>query len=243
MSNKLNRLPQPVRIDPLARQTFDIVKEAIFVGRFLPGQQLREMHLAQDFKVSQATVREALAQLEQAGLIVRSPTRRITVTSFSREEIHDRLTMRIALEQIAAVKAAEHLDKTKLANLRSLSQSVSELISSGDHFAVTQADVLFHQAVWTAAQSAILEKILTQLTTPLFAFLSVVHKKGMVDLRKMRSHELIVEALKTRNVPRIRKEIRNHIEGSYQEFFDTGLPSLDALVNGASGSGGSSISF
>ena len=243
MTNKLDRLPRPVRIDPLATQTFDIVKEAIFVGRFLPGQQLREMHLAEDLKVSQATVREALAQLEQVGLVVRSATRRTTVTSFSREEIHDRLAMRIALEQIAAVKAAAHLDEEQLANLWSLSRSLSELVSSKDHFAVTQADVTFHQAVWTAARSAILEKTLTQLTTPLFAFLTVVHKKGMVDLRKMKPHEVIIEALKSRNGARIKKEIQNHIEGSYQEFFDSGLPSLDALVNGNSEPIGASTSY
>ena len=104
---------RPVRLDPLATQTFDIVKDAIFQGMFLPGQQLREMQLAKHLNISQATVREALAQLEQVGLVVRSPTRRITVTSFSRDEIRDRLAMRVVLEEMAGVRAAERLNKQR----------------------------------------------------------------------------------------------------------------------------------
>lgn len=241
MTKSLDHLPQPVRLNPLTTQTFDIVKEAIFVGRFLPGQQLRELHLAQNLNVSQATMRDALAQLEQVGLVVRSPTRRIMVTNFSREEIRDRLAMRVVLEEMAALKAAERLNEQQLAELWSLARSVSELASGKDYFAVTQADVRFHQAIWAAAQSAILEKTLVQLTTPLFAFLSVLHKKGMVDLRKAKPHEPIVEALQTRKAAPIRKEIHHHIEGSYQEFLDTGLPSLDALLSDHAESAGSRV--
>ncbi|HZQ51849.1 MAG TPA: GntR family transcriptional regulator [Bryobacteraceae bacterium] len=232
MADKLGRLRRPVRLDPLATQTFDIIKDAIFQGRLLPGQALREMQLAKSFSVSQATVREALAQLEQTGLVVRSATRRITVTSFSREEIRDRLAMRLVLEEMAAVKAGEKLNEEELAELWELARSISELVRGKDHFAVTQADVQFHRTVWMASGSAVLEKTLTQLTTPLFAFLSVLHKKGMVDLRNAKPHEPIVEALETRKAANIRREIHKHIEGSYQEFFDTGLPSLNALVNG-----------
>src|ERR1700732_3057834 len=69
------QLPQPVRTDSLASQAFTIIKDAIFTGQFQPGQLLRELHLARMLNVSQATIREALVQLEQVGLVVREQNR------------------------------------------------------------------------------------------------------------------------------------------------------------------------
>ncbi|MPY87454.1 MAG: GntR family transcriptional regulator [Luteitalea sp.] len=59
---------QPVKAGSLSRQVFEALRTAIFAGRFSPGDSLRELYLARDLNVSQATVREALAQLEQDGL-------------------------------------------------------------------------------------------------------------------------------------------------------------------------------
>ena len=53
------QLPQPIRADSLRTQVVGILKEAIFSGKFRPGDLMREMQLARTFGVSQATVREA----------------------------------------------------------------------------------------------------------------------------------------------------------------------------------------
>jgi DNA-binding FadR family transcriptional regulator len=54
----------------------------------------------------------------------------------------------------------------------------------------------------------------------LFAFLSVLHAKGLHDLQSGKRHETIVAALKSRNPDLARKAIRDHIQGSYQMFFE-----------------------
>jgi DNA-binding GntR family transcriptional regulator len=69
------------------------------------------------------------------------------------------------------------------------------------------------------------------LTTPLFAFLGVLQESGLVDLRTTKSHDALVEALRSRDEAAIRKAIRDHIEGSYGSFLESAAPSLDALVS------------
>src|ERR1044071_1505768 len=91
---------KPVSSDSLSRQIFESLKDGIFVGTFQPGETLRELHLASLYQVSQATIREALVRLEQAGLVVRMPNRKTTVTAFTNEEVRDRLQMRILLEEL-----------------------------------------------------------------------------------------------------------------------------------------------
>ncbi len=224
------QLIKPVRSDSLSNQVFDSLKDAIFSGKFQPGEQLRELHLAEMFEVSQATIREALVQLEQAGLVVREQNRKTTVTSFTRVEIHDRLAMRIALEELAFVMAGSKMRKPDLKKLLGIARSIRKAIDRGSHRDLTVSDLSFHHFVWEQAKSPILFRTLDQLTTPLFAFLGVLHKNGLVDLRTTKSHEALVEALQSRREATIRRAIRSHIEGSYKGFLESSAASLDAFV-------------
>lgn len=223
-------LAVPVRSEPLAAQVFDILKEAIFAGRLQPGEVLSELNLSRNFEVSQATVREALVRLEQSGLVVRSRNRRTIVANFTAEEVRDRLSMRIVLEQLAAVRASERVADKELAELEGLAGDIAQAVTSGSHLEMTLADVRFHQFIWEKSGSEVMRRTLDQLTTPLFAFIGVLHASGMADLRATKPHERIVEAIRSRDPEHIKFEVRWHIEDSYRRFLESGVPNLDALI-------------
>ncbi len=230
MPAREKRLPQPVRSDSLALQTYNILKEAIFAGKFQPGEPVRELHIARSLDISQATVREALAQLEQAGLVVRSQGRRTMVTALTKEEVHDRLSMRIALEELACLKAARLMEESDFAELQKLAKTINASIAKNDCLAMTLADTRFHHFIWERTGSPILVKTLDQLTTPLFAFIGVLHGKGLHNLKSGKRHEPIIDALRSRKPDVVRKTIRDHIEGSYRAFLESESTSLDELV-------------
>ncbi len=89
---------QPVRAESLSAQVAESIREAIFSGELKPGQVLRELGLAKNMNVSQATVREALSHLEHYGLVVRTPNRSTSVTSLSREDVQNRASIWLTLE-------------------------------------------------------------------------------------------------------------------------------------------------
>jgi DNA-binding GntR family transcriptional regulator len=226
-----SQIVKPVRSLSLSKQVFESLKDAIFSGKFQPGEQLRELHLAQMFEVSQSTVRGALVQLEQAGLVVREQNRKTTVTSFTEDEIRDRLAMRIVLEELAFVMAGRKMHEADLKKLSTIAQSIQKAIHRGNHHDVTVSDLAFHHFVWKEAKSPVLFRTLDQLTTPLFAFLGVLQEKGLVDVRVTKPHVALIEALRSRNEVAIRKAIRMHIEGSYRTFLESGTSTLDALIS------------
>jgi DNA-binding GntR family transcriptional regulator len=226
----MKSLTTPLRSESLAVQVFKILQEAIFKGTLRPGETLRELELARNLNVSQATVREAMVQLEHSGLVVRLRNRKSEITKFTKEEVRDRLSMRLVLEEMAAIRASQQMTKADFAKLDQLSRDISKAIAGGDQMEVTDADVRFHRFIWEKTGSVILFNTLDQLATPLFAFLGILAKVGMADVRRLRPHNDLVKAIRSGDPENIRKSVQNHIGGSYKEFLASGAPSINALM-------------
>ncbi len=225
---------KPVKPDSLSRQVYDSLKEAIFGGRFQPGEVLRELHLAKMFEVSQATIREALVHLEQSGLVIREQNRKTSVTSLTRQEISDRLAIRAVLEEVAFISAARNMDDADIKRLSALGQTVQKSIEKASWRDLAMNDLRFHDFVWERAENPILRRTLEHLTTPLFAFLGVLHENGLAEVQPdVRTHEELVEALKTRDEEQVRRAVAKHVNASYDLFLRSNTPSLDKVAKSA----------
>lgn len=223
-------LPVPVRTDTLRTQVARILRDAIFSGELKPGDALRELPLARKLAVSQATVREALSDLEQVGLVLKVPNKATTVTNLSAKEVRERLAIRLVLEQMAAIDAAKQMSETDFAELEGLSEQITAGIEQNAYFEVSQADLAFHRKIWRLSGNQTLERILDQVTTPLFAFLGLLHRIQRIDQRRTRSHALLIAALRTRRPAAIREAFADHIEGSYGALLDSEAGDLLTLI-------------
>src|SRR5579884_174697 len=95
--NEPNAGLKPPTRKTLADGAADSLRNAIVQGIFRPGQRLTEMHLADHLQVSRAPVREALACLEQEGLVSRTPGGGALVARLSPADIEEVCTLRMAL--------------------------------------------------------------------------------------------------------------------------------------------------
>src|SRR4051794_38846218 len=165
---------QTARLAPISNATVkaqvaSAIREAIFSGTIGLGDALRELHLARELGVSQASIREGLHELEVAGLVVRTPNVGTRVTTLSSEEIRDRLQVRVALEVIAAAAASRRAQKADFANLEQLLANLSEAIKRNDYYEASRADLQFHRYIWNTSGNKILARTLDQIAAPLFA--------------------------------------------------------------------------
>ena len=101
----------PTTAAPVSRTVAGAVaaqlREAIVSGELASGAKLRQVELAQRFGVSTTPVREALAQLERDGLVRSHPQRGFIVFIPTVADLREHYEIRIALEELAAAKAAE----------------------------------------------------------------------------------------------------------------------------------------
>ena len=163
--------------------------------------------MARWLNVSQATVREALVQLEQSGLVVRSKNRKTQVARLTEADVRDRLAMLLALEPIAAVRAVDALDNADLAELDKRITAMASSSGENSQFSAAMAHMEFHQLIWERTGSPVLFRTLEQLTTPLFAFMQWEHLE-LVD-----PHRAILEALQSGKKDVIEQKVRADLEG------------------------------
>lgn len=86
----------------LPLQIADHIASRIVEEEFQPGERLKEVELANAFRVSRATIREALRILENRGMVSILPQRGAHVSSLSRKELEDMFDIRIVLLGLAS---------------------------------------------------------------------------------------------------------------------------------------------
>jgi len=230
----LNQQGAPALADSLKSQLLEVLKGRIFAGTLKAGDALREMHLAREFSVSQATVREALLQMEQLGLAVRLANRGTMVTKLTPQDVRDRLEIRAELDPLACIKASAKMTEDDFAYLERLAREISKDYKTPNYnfYETGQIDFQFHRYIWQRSGSAILCATLEQVTLPLFAFIGLLRQVGAEERRTGDPHEPIVAALRSRKAKRITEVVREHFAHSYNHFIETNNDDLPTLLKG-----------
>src|SRR5581483_4295875 len=220
---KRTALVPPVADMPIYSQVGEAIKDAIFSGRLKPGDPLREVHLAAELSVSQGSVREALVQLQNSGMVVRIPNKETIVTKLSSDEVRERLMMREALEALAWPVAAKRMGPQDYAELERRSDAISAAVDADNYSGLAIADLEFHRYIWASSQHPTLCLTLEQITAPLFAFVSCIHSRNRDRLSNtLNSHEEVIRALRSGRVRAIHRALREHLSGSYDAFLNSG---------------------
>ena len=90
----------------LSDRVFEIVREQIVTGRLGDNAPIRQDALAAELGVSKIPLREALARLEQEGLISSQANRGYFVKPLSADQVDELFALRLAIEPQAAAYAA-----------------------------------------------------------------------------------------------------------------------------------------
>lgn len=148
------------------------ITSAILMGHFLPGTWLRQEALGERFGVSRQPVREALRQVQAAGLVEVFPHRGALVRSPSPRTIREAYLVRAELEGLAAELATQRLTRPQLEQLRGAEEgfrrSVERALAGadlrdGEDHGWGAANDLFHDAVLNAAGIDILRRQIADL--------------------------------------------------------------------------------
>jgi DNA-binding GntR family transcriptional regulator len=194
-------------------KAYEALKTAIMnLNIYDPSVELRldERELSAKFGVSRTPLREALAQLDQEGLVRIIARRGIYIVRKSKAEILDMITVWAALESMAARVATQLATD---ADLAALHQHIDAF--KGDALATklgeySDANIHFHQAIIASAKCP----LIGDLTDKLFFHVRAIRQRTIVEQDRARrsviDHQDIVAALVARDTDRAERLVREH---------------------------------
>ena len=194
----------------LSDQVKEILLKRILDGEYSPGDRLVEMHIAQEFEISQAPVREALRELEALGFVESEPYRGTRVRAVTKSELTEIYPVRAALEEVAARAAAVHLAGNVEA-LEAELEAMHAAAEKGDLYEEVQHDVEFHRLIVEASGNRVLQDMWRSLRIEARTLISVLKAHiGGYELAEM--HRPVLEALAEGDAEKAGLLLRNHVE-------------------------------
>ena len=135
------------------------IRRGIVAGALRPGDKLTELVLAADLQVSRATVREALGQLAQEGLVVASRTAGLRVADLDTAALRDLARTRVALDLLAARAVLDDPTGRRLARRPAAWAAFESSAFDDDPVVRHEGHLAFHRAIWSAAENVVLDQL------------------------------------------------------------------------------------
>ncbi len=194
---------------------FEALREAIVEGRLKDGDTLRQDQIAGMFNVSRIPVREALARLEEQGLVSTRRHKGAVVSSLSLTEIAEMFEFRALVEGEAIRLSVQRISDATLAEAEACCRAFEDEPDSAQWGRLNR---LFHYSLYRDCGRpyylGIVSKALDQISRYLRAQLVLTHGRDRARVE----HRAILGAAIRRDADRAADLTRTHILGAGQSL-------------------------
>lgn len=172
--------------------------------------RLDERQLSEKLATSRTPIREALARLEQEGLVEIVPRKGVYIVRKTKAEILEMITVWAALESMAARLVTLHATDAEIASLRKPFTTFEdgEVKARIDEY--SGANIKFHQAIIEMSRCALLK----EMTDNLFIHVRSIRARTIGDSdranRSIIDHMNIIEAIERHDTDLAERLVREH---------------------------------
>ena len=189
----------------------DAMRDGIMRGEFVPDQRLVETDLSERFSASRSSVRSALLQLANEGLVERIQNRGARVRTVSLAEAIEISEVRMVVEGLCAAKAAERVTPAEADELRELGAQLSAAVASGDVLGYSGINQSLHRRIRELSGQAtagdVLERLRAQIVRHQFR-LAMQPGRPAVSLNE---HLAIIDAICSGDPETAEQAARQHL--------------------------------
>lgn len=213
----------------LAATVAERLRRAIIDMEVPLGSELSEVAVAERLGVSRTPVREALALLQQQGLVVIVPQKGSYVFFPTEQDIVDLCEFRIVIETRAVSLAMTRQHEATLVMLGEALAAMEDARGRRDAAAYSRADTAFHDAFFSNCRNRYLQASHALVAGPIATLRShlSIPLEGVQE-RSYTHHRQIAEAFAARDMAKLDAMLTGHILATRQSY-------VQALQQGAIG--------
>ena len=135
------------------------IKRSIVLGTLKPGEKLTESYLSTALGVSRPTVREALNQVAQEGLLIQEPYRGLRVADLDIATVLDMAEVRLALDMQAVEAILADSTGRRMQKLMAAWADYERDAFAGDDLVRHDSHLAFHRGIWAASENSFLMRL------------------------------------------------------------------------------------
>jgi DNA-binding GntR family transcriptional regulator len=175
----------------LREEAYRAIRDAIVDGTLAPGERLNDSDLVEWLGVSRTPVREALARLEQAGLVQTKPGRYTIVSPLDVRAVRNAQSVTVAMHELAVREALPDLSVAELDAMRKANARFADALRRNDADAAIAADDEFHGVLVTASANDALRDVLERYT-PVLRRLERLRFSSLSGRESVAQHDRII---------------------------------------------------
>jgi DNA-binding GntR family transcriptional regulator len=195
----------------LRSHVYDWLSDALSTGRFTPGQKLSLRFISGALGVSLTPVREAIRRLAAEGALEIRPSRSVRVPLMTREKVLELRDIRMALEGLAAEKAAALTTPELAATLRRIAAELMRVRTRGDAAADRQKIREFHFTLYAIANQPTLFRVIEGLWLQTGPYMNLLFPDFVASPRGPKRRLRIIKALQAHDCATARREMQGDI--------------------------------
>ena len=175
----------------LRENAYRAIRDAIVDGTLAPGERLNDGDLVEWLGVSRTPVREALARLEQTGLVQTKPGRYTIVSPLDVRAVRHAGSVTGAMHELAVREAIPGLSAADFDAMREANARFAGALRLGDVEAALAADDDFHGVAVTACANGAVRTVLEQFT-PVLRRLERLRFSSLSGRSSVAQHDRII---------------------------------------------------
>ncbi|BAK66486.1 MULTISPECIES: GntR family transcriptional regulator [Sphingobium] len=186
----------------LSEQLVDLVRERVLSGRVPPESPVRQDLLAAELGISKIPLREALARLEQEGLLISHANRGFFVRPLSTEEAYEVYHLRLKLEPETMALAALNANEEERRAAQDVFATLYQVTDEGG-YGVGSFNRAFHLALLAPSHRNLTVNILQRLHVLSERYVRKHLEPLGRDERANEEHREILDAWLARDVEKV----------------------------------------
>jgi DNA-binding GntR family transcriptional regulator len=193
----------------LSDEVADYVREQIILGQIRAGEYVRPEKIAEELELSATPAREGLLSLQAEGFLRVVPRRGFVAEGVSASDVQDIFVGQGLLAGELAARATDRLTDHELTDLAELQAEIESAAKQDDLATVRDLNDRFHRAIYRAADSPRLLRLL-QATLGYAPRLLWTTVEKWPDLT-VHDHRAVLDALRERDPAAARATMQEHL--------------------------------
>jgi DNA-binding GntR family transcriptional regulator len=216
-------MSSPSEVIPIERPTLHMIvvsriRDMVIEGTLPAGARIHEGQVGEQLGISRTPLREALKVLASEGLVELVPSRGAVVTTLTPKAAQDMLDVLKELEAMAAPLICENASDEEIAEICQLHDKMLGFYATRSRLEYFKLNQQIHSRLISLAGNESLSLVYEILQTRMKRIRFIGDKKEDSWQAAVEDHDKIIEALKSRNGPRLSAAMVEHVTSSWERI-------------------------